>query len=196
MLFFNRWTVQSALMVACLTTSLVWGQKTPEPADEGAKAPSPSISARGQVVDQQGQPIEGASVFLRRWPSIPTSPVQPGSNVPPARRETTSDILAQARTNSRGEFQIQNVPAPEVPGLHDEDENRFQGDLVIIAPGHGTAWGPIETESPIRLILGPERTILGRIQGSGGEPIEGAKVRVSGIVAPGPDGYHSSVEKR
>ena len=130
-----------------------------------AVASAPPSSLSGIVVDPEGKPVKGATVWL-------TAFVHSNSDV---------DDLAQVETDAEGRFAID---AP----VDGDDRPRFltlwahspQTRVAIASP----STRPKDDRGPIRLTLGPPASTPVRVRGGDGQPVVGATVRLSPFACP------------
>lgn len=149
---------------------------------KGAKQADELISVNGQVVDQAGVAVAGATVHLREWSNFRVSE-NPGL----ARIE---DVLATTKTDGDGRFEFADVPARP---LHRYSELTAPWDVVCQHEGFGMAWQHLpaaKSEAPLCLRLAPEVSIEGDLVDQSGSPIADAHVEVYRISALGAD-WHS-----
>jgi RNA polymerase sigma factor (sigma-70 family) len=135
----------------------------PTPATPGRGARR--LSASGRVLDADGNPVAGATVYLRAWA------------VWQRRDRTAEDVLATRTTDAGGRFQFHDV-APR--GVNAAQFRASPWDVVAVAPGRGLAWQhltPRWQTQPLTLTLPAEGRIRGRLLSPGGRPVAGARVR-------------------
>jgi Carboxypeptidase regulatory-like domain len=129
-------------------------------------APSPQpFSVSGTVVDPEGKPVEGATVWLTAF----------------VRFDADVEELAEVETDVEGRFVID---APVGGG----DRHRSL-TLWAHAPGKRVASvspsnRPKDDRGPIRLALGPPVRTPVRVLGDDGKPLAGATVRLTSVVWP------------
>ncbi len=135
-------------------------------------------------MDAGGKPLAGATVILREW-SVYRSQGMPRREVERlVRGEELPDVLAETKTDAEGRFRFEGVRAPGFPHVAEAGRTVFPWDVVALAPGNGLTWvqlTPRHQRTPITLSLGDEGTLRGRVVEPGGQPVSGAKVKVSGI---------------
>jgi hypothetical protein len=123
----------------------------------------PASSIRGRVLDADGQPVAGATVF-----ALPIQGVQPG----------------MARTNDKGHFSV--AVAPGKYRLHARPQKAgapltFYPDVTDVASaepilvGEGAEVGGYD----IRLRASARRSLRGVVRDAGGRPMPGAEVFLS-----------------
>ncbi len=119
---------------------------------------APFAKATGQVVDEAGQPIEGARVA---WTS-----------------ETIRDIPTETFTDAGGHFQAEKIlPGERIGFWASKDgygENVEQADLIA----GQTA------EVPLITLLTADASLAGRVVDLSGSPVAGALVTVDGYLQP------------
>ena len=131
-----------------------------------AAVPSSQTSVvSGTVVDPEGKPVKGATVWLTAFVRI----------------DADVEDLAQVETDAEGRF---TVDAPAGGG----DRPRFLS-LWAHAPGSRVAIAslsnrPKDDRGPIHLTLGPPAKTPVRVRGADGKPVAGATVRLSSRVFP------------
>ncbi len=146
--------------------------------------PAATLSASGTVVDADGKPVAGATVIFREWSVFRVRGMGTNEVEKLLRGEELPDKLATTTTDAEGRFHFEGVQAPGFPKMPEAGRSVFPWDVVALAPGHGLNWvqlTPRYQRTPIMLSLGAEGTLRGRLVEPGGQPIEGAKVKVSGI---------------
>jgi beta-lactamase regulating signal transducer with metallopeptidase domain/protocatechuate 3,4-dioxygenase beta subunit len=135
------------------------------------------VSASGKVVDGEGNPIAGATVYLREWVTFRISQ-NPYDNQP-------QDVLAKLRTGTDGAFRFEDVPAEPIgrPWNHEAP-----WDVVALADGYGMAWRHLREardETPITLTMPPERKLTGRLLDERDRPIAGARLQLGELAGLG-----------
>ncbi len=131
-----------------------------------AAGPSSQTSeVSGTVVDPEGKPVKGATVWLTAF----------------VRFDADVETLAQVETDGEGRF---TADAPSGGG----DRPRFLS-LWAHAPGSRVAFASLSNRTkddrgPIRLTLGPPAKTPVRVRGADGKPVAGATVRLSPLVFP------------
>jgi len=130
-----------------------------------ALSPQPS-SLSGTVVDSEGKPVKGATVWLTRL----------------VRFDADVEDLAQVETDAEGRFAFDTSVA--IVG----DRQRF---VTLWAHSPGTrvavvspAFRPKDEQGPIRLALGPPARTPVRVRDVNGKSLAGATVRLSPFVWP------------
>jgi RNA polymerase sigma factor (sigma-70 family) len=146
-------------------------------AERGKAVPRPHppedeqrLSASGRVLDAAGNPVAGANVSLREWPSWQ----EPG--------RTGKDTLATTTTDTDGRFEFHEVMYP--PFQNPAAARSSPWDVVAVAANRGLAWRhltPRWQREPFALTLPAEGKIEGRLLGDGGRPVVGARVRVRDV---------------
>ncbi len=140
-----------------------------------AKTPWKTISARGRVVDSDGEAVAGATVYLREW-----SFYRYQENLGAKQFE---DVLARATTDGDGRFEFRDVPARL---LGKRWNLNAPWDVVCRKEGYGMAWlhlSDAQSSVPLLLRIAPESPITGRVLDQSGSPVAGAEVKVSTIGA-------------
>jgi len=118
-------------------------------------ADAPRGAIRGRVLDARGQPLEGASVRVRR----------------------TGAASWAVATDATGRFEVDGIEAGEsvvsvsAPGFLESGET-----VASVAAGDTADVPPVTLE--------PERRISGRVVDRGGAPIAGAAVSVAPMLSP------------
>ncbi len=143
-----------------------------------------ALSASGTVVDAGGKPVAGATVILREWSVYRVRGMSSRETEKLIRGEELPDTLAKTMTDASGQFRFDMVRAPGFPQVPEAGKSVFPWDVVALAPGYGLKWvqlTPRYQRTPIPLALGAEGTLRGRLVEPGGQPIAGAKIKVSGI---------------
>jgi hypothetical protein len=146
------------------------------------------LSASGRVVDQGGDPVAGARVYIREWVYRRTGTLPPEELAEMERTGELPDILAETATDGDGRFRFEGVVARPF-GPEDQPhvgKTYFPWDLVALADGRGVAWErltPQNQRAPLTLRLPAERPLSGRVAGPGGVPIAGARLKVSDLAA-------------
>ena len=129
-------------------------------------APSPQpFSVSGTVVDPEGKPVKGATVWLTAF----------------VRFNADVEDLAQVETDAEGRFAID---APVGGGDRPPSLTLWAhapGTRVAIASPSNR---PKDDRGPIRLALGPPARTPVRVRGVDGKPVAGATVRLSPLVWP------------
>lgn len=131
-----------------------------------------TLSASGQIVDDAGAPIRGATVYLREW-GFARKSVEP-------KRAATSDILAKCISDANGDFAFRNVALP-IPYLDEiSKENPQPWDIIVTAKGHGLAWSRLPPRSnvkPITITMPRDSTLRGQVSNTDGKPLMGARIQ-------------------
>jgi beta-lactamase regulating signal transducer with metallopeptidase domain/uncharacterized GH25 family protein len=136
-----------------------------------AKSSGLRVSTFGRVVDGDGKPMAGVTVYVRDWPMERVDAYFRGP--------LQEDILATTRTDEGGNFRLEDVSVPPIRRITQGVD--LLGDVVAVAKGYAMAWQNLPTATngePVRLTLVPESRVSGRIIDNQGEPIEDALVRV------------------
>jgi protocatechuate 3,4-dioxygenase beta subunit len=126
------------------------------------------ITLSGTVVDEQGQPIADATVYLREqprgWTSSTWHPIQ-------------SANLATTTTNERGEYRFDKIPIPR----DEQDQPKvFPLDVVATAKGYAVAWQHLPVQrprDPVQFKLVPEAVLNGTLLSGKGTPAADVWVR-------------------
>jgi RNA polymerase sigma factor (sigma-70 family) len=185
-------------------TALAWGVSaafidTTNPEIEIAQAPTkPARTARaeppprpaadniemfdfhGQVLDPDGRPVQGASIYALQKPYFP--PPQGGTaQIPPT--------IARSDREGRFEGVLDQGSSDWMP--HSNDLGWRDDKILAVKPGYGFAQiraGSIGDNREATLTLVPDDVpIKGRVVDSEGRPVVGATVRVLSIDFPKPD---------
>ena len=129
-------------------------------------APSPQpFSVSGTVVDPEGKPVKGATVWLTAF----------------VRFDADVEELAQVETDAEGRF---TIDAPVGGGDRPRSLTLWAhspGTRVAIASPSNR---PKDDRGPIRLALGPPARTPVRVLGVDGKPVAGATVRLSPLDWP------------
>jgi beta-lactamase regulating signal transducer with metallopeptidase domain/uncharacterized GH25 family protein len=144
-----------------------------EPTATGEKPPA-LLTASGKVLDPNGKPLAGATVYLREWSTYRIS-----SN--PAKPQDVNDILATVQTDALGTFQFENIPAKP---LYEQWLKEIPWDVVVVAKPYAMAWRHLDAaqqSKPFEITLTPEANISGRVTDEQGQPISNADVKVQFI---------------
>ena len=67
------------------------------------------LSASGRVVDQGGDPVAGARVYIREWVYRRTGTLPPEELAEMERTGELPDILAETATDGEGRFRFEGV---------------------------------------------------------------------------------------
>jgi RNA polymerase sigma factor (sigma-70 family) len=147
----------------------------PRPADDHVGI----FDFRGQVLDPDGRPVQGALVYALQKPYFP--PPQGGTaQIPPT----------LARTDREGRFKgvLDQGSSDWMP--HSNDLGWRDDKILAVKPGYGLARiraGSIGDNREATLTLAPDDVpIKGRVVDSNGGPVVGATVRVLSIDFPKP----------
>lgn len=135
--------------------------------------PGPPVSAKGFVVGATGNPIAGATVYLREWSLLRYS----RNLYDPHPR----DLLATTKSNERGEFEFKNV---ESNAFGRDDSDSAPWDILAVAPGSGLAGQHLKSANDtdkIQISLPAEKAVSGQVLDEQGKPIAGAAVSVTSI---------------
>jgi RNA polymerase sigma factor (sigma-70 family) len=175
--------------------------KTAPKVERKESVSSPTLlSAHGKVVDIQGKPIAGATVYLREWTSLRTQGLRMTEYEPLFRGRSLPDVLAQTRTDAGGRFRFEDVPAPPFSEHQSQIRKSWAAspwDVVATADGHALGWTNFtkqKQKAAFTLMLPEEATIRGRVVEPGGKSVAGAKVQVSAILPLGEDGGGSTTD--
>ena len=146
---------------------------TEQPApQDGAENALVHLSASGKVVDTQGRPIPGATVYLREIATLrDTGELQ---------NQAYTDLLAQTTTDAEGKFAFKHVSAKPMKLSR---AYRHPWNIVITSKGHGVAWHVFQSrhEENLALTMPAETRLHGRLLDSNGKPAVGVRVELSGI---------------
>jgi hypothetical protein len=139
-----------------------------------AEAPAKprSLSAAGKVTNEQGQPVPGATVYLREWAHARKSADPEGVLL--------NDILAATTADEHGAFSFTDVPLR--PPFLDEisKSTPFPWDVIVIAKGHSLGWSrvpPKGLHGSLAVRVDKEAKLTGRVTDADGKPLSGASVR-------------------
>ncbi len=149
---------------------MVYDPASPKPADT-------RLSATGTVVNPEGKPVAGATVYLREWSFMRTA-----HNRYPYQYQTGQDVLSKMTTDESGQFSFRNIKAPIV----DEDWLRSSSpyEILVIAPGFAPTWqhlsAPLQKQ-PLRMQLTRPAHITGVVQDASGKPMAGAILKLLDI---------------
>lgn len=148
-------------------------ERTPEP----VAADGPAISIAGVVVNPEGQPIAGASVFLR---------AKIGGQQYTSGLRHNRDLLARTRTSADGRFAFEKVVIP--PRMEDQIQQLMRteagAELIVWADGCGVAWSEVtalQSDQLTRVVLSPETNVTGVVKDSAGQEVAGARFTVFGL---------------
>jgi hypothetical protein len=161
------------LLLAAIFSAPPAVERTREP----APADGPAITVRGELVTPEGQPVAGATVFLR---------AKIGGQFYNLGLKHNRDVLAQTTTGEEGTFAFDKVAIPPrmVGSIELLRGGNAGAEIVAYAPGRSLVWtdvlGLVPGE-PIRLTLAPQTPIAGRVADESEAPIEGVKIRVWGL---------------
>src|SRR5262249_25105503 len=163
--------IQGAFMIAWLPVLLTVSPLV-IPAAEPERSPH-TLSASGKVVDAQGKPVAGATVYLREWAALRKQHFH-GDQLP-------SDILATTTTDRHGAFAFRDIALPK-PYLDELARTApFPWDLIVKSSGQGLAWQGLSVQGqrrPVRLPFAPEASLQGRLLDNSGRPVAAASVQV------------------
>lgn len=121
------------------------------------------VKVRGQVLDPDGKPFTGATLYL-------------GGHTSP--KEPTYPVRATSGDDGRFEFTF----AKSTPSEADSDNAPRQ--VLAVAKGYGCAWGsvgPADKELTLRLVK--DAAVSGRIVDADGRPVANAKLTVDAVAA-------------
>jgi len=148
-----------------------------ERTQDPAPANAPAITVRGELVTPEGQPLAGATVYLR----AKTGGRQYHMGVVHNR-----DVLARTKSDEQGAFAFDSVAIP--PRLADNIESLLRGnggaEIVALAEGRSLAWADVPQLAPsakVKLTLPPESPVVGQVKGDDGQPIADVQVRILGL---------------
>ena len=196
----RRLGVVAVLLVAALVTgwTFLHGTPSPEAPVDGQAPPRPAggdftpVSVRaeqgglalwGTVKDVNGQPLAGARVSLASSSQRTLADVTcPEDNAPllDCRAQPSVAAVADMIAGGRG-----GAAAAEETEADGEGRFRFEGlagasfTVWARAPGHGAAVRERAAPGePVALVLPPERTLRGVVEGEDGRTVPGARVTV------------------
>jgi beta-lactamase regulating signal transducer with metallopeptidase domain/protocatechuate 3,4-dioxygenase beta subunit len=135
------------------------------------------ISAFGSVIDADGKPLSGVTVYLREWSTYRISE-NPFDRNP-------QDILATTESDERGEFRFPDV---EAPGFRDSRSQAVPWDVVATAEGYAVGWRHLPAANdtaPLEIKLVDEARITGQVSDADGRPVPDARVEVGQIASLG-----------
>jgi len=161
-MFARRWILVGLAVLAAVAVSWLWSRSGREPggSPEADGESPPTANIRGEVVAWDGEPVVGATVFLRSPMDPPPSPyvvILLDALVPPVR-------VAESRTDGEGRFEL---TAPR-----DGD-----WEVVVTASGYAAANAHVRTKNTrCRINLRPGAELAGRARAANGEPLAGATV--------------------
>ena len=147
------------------------------------------VSASGSVVDEQGQPVAGASVFLRESAGRHRVRHTANYSILHAKYKTEQHDLTFARqtTNENGQFAFENVKAPPLWRFQDADEKATIH--VYVEPPENSKlarhWQYLQinkehTEfSDVEVSLGKAVQLTGSVTDKSGKPVSNAVVTAS-----------------
>jgi RNA polymerase sigma factor (sigma-70 family) len=125
----------------------------------------PRLDVAGRALDARGQPVVGATVYLREWT--------------PWRAVNVNDVLAVTGTDHRGAFAFRGVMGRPPTSAWEAEQHPWQ--VVVVAPGRAVAWQHLTPEvrrGGVEFRVGPGSRLTGRLTGPAGQPVSGALVRV------------------
>jgi protocatechuate 3,4-dioxygenase beta subunit len=129
----------------------------PEPGRPVALLLAPSAALGGVVVDGDGRPVAGAAV--RAEPRADHEHWAGAIEPPPA-----------AVTGPEGRFRLAGLAAGQLYELAARHDDHAPARLLARAPAPGVQ------APPLRLVLSPGRSLVGRVVDADGQPIAGAEV--------------------
>ena len=168
--------------------------------DEPIPEDGPKLNVHGTVVTFQGERIADAEVTLLgdvNGTSTAISPLQYG------------DVLARTATDANGRFIFSNVPIPLrlqdaisklTAGAAGAGQLRLGARVLAVQKDRGMGWAEVEAldaPRPLRIVLGPGATVVGRIVDPSGCGIPNARVQVEtiGPVAASLRLHHQSADQ-
>jgi protocatechuate 3,4-dioxygenase beta subunit len=144
---------------------------------EPAPRDGPQLNLAGRVIDEAGEPVPGATVYLR---------AKIGGTQYINGLSHNRDVLARTTTNRAGRFLLPNIAIP--PRLDETISNLALGqpsvELVVVADGYGVSWTDIASLEPavdLQVALAPAADVTGTIRDGAGQPVADAKVMVRGL---------------
>jgi RNA polymerase sigma factor (sigma-70 family) len=151
----------------------------PQAAQDNAKPQAAkdkdSLSVRGQVLDPDGKPVTGATLY---WPRLLKQPPQ---------SEDDYTLVKKAGTDAKGRFEVTLGPS--------DMKDAPRPYLIAAADSFGFAWVELskdEKPAELTLRLVKDTPIEGRVLDTQGKPVVGAKIDVTGVMVQGKekiDGY-------
>jgi hypothetical protein len=143
------------------------------PADAKAKD---TITVRGQVLDPDGKPVQGARVFALAGTG---GAIRAQENCP-------TDLTDEAKTDAQGRFELRAcAPGGEPPplGVHKLPA------IMVVADGYGMGLQAVSDNAkaePMVLRLAREQVLRARfIDDTNGKPVEGLVVKVASVDGDG-----------
>ncbi len=140
-----------------------------------AESGAGTISAHGVVVDDRGQAVAGATVYLREWSNLRANEKLGVARV--------QDVLASVETDAEGRFRFVDVPRRPFR-IRWSFETPW--DVVCCQKGFAIAWRHLPSEGSddsLQLKLVPEVPIHGRVLDESGAPVADAKMEVREITS-------------
>ena len=140
-----------------------------------AESGSGTINAHGVVVDDRGQPVAGATVYLREWSNLRGNEKLGVSRV--------QDVLASVVTDAEGRFRFVDVPRRPFRILRDVET---PWDVVCLREGYAIAWRhlpPDSSDHSLQLELVPEVPIHARVVDESGGPVADVRLEVREITS-------------
>lgn len=163
-----------ATTACCFALAATSPQQAGEPSakQQAGEAPQTvkddAIAIGGRVVDPDGKPVAGASIY---WPSVP-------KKEPTAIEEFSWS--KKAATDPNGRFELTLKPSAM--------EGQFRPYLVAAADGFGFSWAELtkgEKPAELTLRLVKDAPIEGRVLDTQGKPLAGVKMHVTGVQVQG-----------
>lgn len=154
------------------------GEVNPNPVDE-------EISVSGVVVNELGQPIPDATVYLREWAvRRDTAPPAKSTSIFRKKRKYT---FAQTKSDESGTFHFKRIQPPPINPTKGVEHAKSRWTVVAEVPGRALGWLKLvepKTVDPIRLVLPKSTSIEGVVLDLQGTPISGVEVYVDEISKP------------
>ncbi|MFT3880160.1 MAG: sigma-70 family RNA polymerase sigma factor [Gemmatales bacterium] len=145
----------------------------PDPASP--KQAATRLSASGTVVNPEGKPVAGATVYLREWSFLRTS-------FPPYEPQVGRDILSKMTTDETGQFSFKDVIAPDISATYVRMKSPYE--ILVIAPGYAPVWQHLTAllqKQPLLMQVNKPAQITGVVREANGKPAVGATIRLLDI---------------
>jgi hypothetical protein len=164
-------TVLGAILVSCIFALALPEDSTANtvtPVAQDVSGAGKSLEPiSGKVLDSSGEPLAGATVYLRRRPF---------------RSHDGPMELAQVETKADGVFAFHGV---EVSDLFETHPTRvFPLDVIAMKPGCGIRWRRLtNAKTDIALQLKRQAPLTGVLKDDAGNPVADAKIRVQLVMS-------------